>query len=464
MNFVAIDVTLLVLFVIGTIIFLYKRKKNLERQGILFLYKTQLGIKFIDTTVKKFHKVLKPLQYLVVTCGYALMLGMLWLTAQTTYLYLATPISKIFKAPPIAPLIPYFPKLFGLESYFPPLYFVYFIIVLAIVAIVHEFSHGIFARLNNFKIKSTGFAFLGPILGAFVEPDEKKMAKAKKFPQLAVLAAGTFANVVTALVFVIILMLFFSASFAPYGVKFNTYSVAPVAVNDIKILGNSTLDAGVVLIESNHTKYFTYQSAIQAAKQSHAQVIGAYEDSPATEAKLKGAIIEINNQPTRTLEELQNTLKNSKPNENVTIKTAILYPGQDVISEIRTYHIQLSEKNGKAFLGIGFYTNQYNGISGALYKETIAKVKQPLVLYKSPMGDFAWFIYYLLWWIVVINLLVALFNMLPLGILDGGRFFYLTVWGITKNEKAARIAFKIMLWLLIAVLAILMTKWVFSLG
>ena len=48
--------------------------------------------------------------------------------------------------------------------------------------------------------------------------------------------------------------------------------------------------------------------------------------------------------------------------------------------------------------------------------------------YKSSIDPFlAEFIYDFLWWIMIINLLVALFNMLPLGILDGGRFFQLTI-------------------------------------
>ena len=39
---------------------------------------------------------------------------------------------------------------------------------------------------------------------------------------------------------------------------------------------------------------------------------------------------------------------------------------------------------------------------------------------------------------MIINLLVALFNMLPLGFLDGGRFFYLTFLGLTGSEKVAK--------------------------
>ena len=70
--------------------------------------------------------------------------------------------------------------------------------ILAIVAIIHEFAHGIFMRKYKIHIKSTGFGFfpffLPVFLAAFVEQDEKSMNKASIFQQKAVLAAGTFAK------------------------------------------------------------------------------------------------------------------------------------------------------------------------------------------------------------------------------------------------------------------------------
>jgi len=59
----------------------------------------------------------------------------------------------------------------------------------------------------------------------------------------------------------------------------------------------------------------------------------------------------------------------------------------------------------------------------------------------------------------VINLLVALFNMLPLGMLDGGRFFYLAILGITGSEKFAKKAFKFMGYLILFVFLLLMFMW-----
>src|SRR3989344_3305981 len=239
MGFVVYDLVFMSLFILFVIIFLSTQKKNLHRQGILFLYKTKFGIRFIDKFAKRFERILRPMQYVVITSGFILMAGILWLLGQTLYIYLTTSISDIGRAPPVAPLIQYFPKIFGLESFFPPLYFTYFVISLAIVVIGHEAAHGIFARLNNFRVTSTGIAFLGPILGAFVEPDEKQMARAPKFQQMAVLAAGTFANVIMTIIFGLVLAIFFTSVFVPAGVKFNTYVVSEVAVADIEVIGNS---------------------------------------------------------------------------------------------------------------------------------------------------------------------------------------------------------------------------------
>jgi len=49
--------------------------------------------------------------------------------------------------------------------------------------------------------------------------------------------------------------------------------------------------------------------------------------------------------------------------------------------------------------------------------------------------------------------------MLPVGMFDGGRFFYLTVLGITGSEKAGKRAFKISTWIILLLVAALMLKW-----
>jgi len=462
MSFVVYDLIFLAAFTIFVVIFLYSRRKNLERQGWIYLYKTKIGINFIDKFAKKYEKILRPFQYVVLVSGYILLISICWLLAKTVYLYVTVPaISETIKAPPLAPLIPYFPTLFGLESFFPPLYFTYFIIVLAVVAVSHEFSHGIFARLNGLKIKSTGFAFLGPILGAFVDPDEKQLNKARKFSQMTVLAAGTFANMIMVIVFGIILVIFFNSGFTPGGVYFSGYSISAINVSVISGVGNLSAD-GSVPLDVNGTIYYTSQEVWDNTNKNNIGYLLAYDDSPAFRAKMQGAIIEIDGMRIKNYSELGSVIKSHKPGDEIFIRTAYS-KSVGANPNINSYNITLGDRNGTAFLGISVSPLQTNGLMGWFYQNVFAKIKDPMIYYDSKWGELGWFVYYLLWWIVVINFFVALFNMLPLGILDGGRFFYLIIWGLTGKEKYGAKAFRIMTWLILFVFVALMVRWIWSL-
>ena len=57
---------------------------------------------------------------------------------------------------------------------------VYGIIGLCTVLVVHEFGHGIIARVEGVRIKSIGLALFAVIPGAFVEPDEEDVEKVNK--------------------------------------------------------------------------------------------------------------------------------------------------------------------------------------------------------------------------------------------------------------------------------------------
>src|SRR3989338_3370676 len=234
MSFIIYDIALLILFAIFVSVFLYIKRRNLKREGLLFLYKTNLGIKIINFVGKKYKRTLKILSYISVSLGYVLMIGAIYMLGKIVWIYIAYPaMVKQIKIPPIMPLIPYIPQIFKL-NFLPPFYFIYWIIIIAIVAVSHEFAHGIFAAYNKIKIKKTGFGFfpffLPIFLAAFVELDEKNMAKKKIKSQLAILSAGTFANVLTAVLFFGVLWIFFTSAFAPSGVIFDTYPYSTVAV------------------------------------------------------------------------------------------------------------------------------------------------------------------------------------------------------------------------------------------
>jgi len=462
-NIFIYDMIFLVLFTIAVVIFLYKKRKNLKREmKIMFLYRTKVGIKFIEYIGGKYKRTLGFLKYIIIGLGYILMAGIIYLIGKSVYLYVSNPflITKIIKAPPIAPLIPYFPQLFGMESFFPEFSFTYFIVSISIVAIVHEFSHGIFMKYNKIKIKSTGIVFLGPILGAFVEQDEKDMDKASKTAQLSVLGAGVFANIVTGIIFFLIWWGLFYAAFNPIGVNFNNYpqgivtigsisSVGGIPINNltnnatIDLIDNSNLSRNIIfelnnntlvftkIISDNQTYYITKDILISELKTQSQELI-LYEDLPAINAGLKGRIISIDNKNVPDTKQLKKILKSYKPQQKVNIKT--VYNNQTLNFDIVLAKDPLNQN--RAIIGISSSI-----VSKMNIAENFAFFKQLGTEYEV-RNYFLVFIYYLVFWIFLINILVGFFNMLPLSILDGGRFFYLTIWGITKNEKIAKLVFK----------------------
>jgi len=271
------------------------------------MWRTQFGVKAIDWFAKKFSYVLNRLRWVVVGLGGILMAVMIWMLGQTTSVYLLHPeITKLIKAPPIAPLIPYFPKLFGMENFFPPFYFTYFIVALAIVAIVHEFSHGIFMRLFKVKIKSTGLVFLGPMLGAFVEEEKSDFHKKKKLDQMTILGAGVFANILIALLFYLLYVLFFFSSFTSSGYVFNSYGAHEVPLSSIDsigrdigsmniLLGGQSNDMNITEVEIAGKKYLMSTEVknflLKGIDINNSNTI-VLEHAPAVLSGMRGAIIQ----------------------------------------------------------------------------------------------------------------------------------------------------------------------------
>ncbi len=448
------DVGFMILFSGFVAWFLNSRKKDLSREGIIFMYRTKFGIDVIKYIGDNFKRGLHRIKYLIVGVGFVLMGAMIWMLGQTVSIYLLHPeITKIIKAPPIAPLIPYFPKLFGMESFFPPFYFTYFIVALAIVAIVHEFSHGIYMRLFKIKIKSTGLVFLGPILGAFVEEEKKGFEKKKKLEQMTVLGAGVFANLLFALIFYGLYVAFFFSSFAASGYVFNSYGVGVVPLENITGFSNDS--EVLVKITTDSGNYYLDEVLAVQLTQNNGQYLIAYPEAPAILAGMRGAIIQADDVKIDGQDKLREFLENKDPGESVKFIT-------EDNEGVKEYDIVLGEHpedSSRAYLGVGHSASSPKGIiQGVLVK--FMSFKDSSTLYKPTWdGNFVYFIYHLLWWVMIINLLVALFNMMPLGMLDGGRFFYLTVLSIFKSERVAKMAYKIAGRIILFMFVLLMFFW-----
>ena len=174
------DYVMLILFALVMSVILYFKRKNLEVQKILFpflyliMYKTKWGLTKMDSIAKRLEKHKNKLSYTSIIVGFTGMAIMTALFLMSVYKYFF-----VERAAVVAPLLPG-----STIPGMPTLSFVHWIIAIFVLATVHEFSHGIFARMHKIKVKSSGFAFMGIILpiipAAFVEPDEEQMQKKSK--------------------------------------------------------------------------------------------------------------------------------------------------------------------------------------------------------------------------------------------------------------------------------------------
>ncbi len=360
-----------IVFIVALAIFLYLKRKNLETKQIIpyffyfSMYKTKLGIKLMDSLAKKFRKITLYLGYLGIVAGFLGMAFISWSLLQNIYVLFTKPGA----APGVGLVLPFKAK----GVFYVP--FFYWIISIFIIAVVHEFAHGLIARANKIKVKSSGFAFLAlivPIIpAAFVEPDEKEMRKRPHVQQLSIFAAGPFSNILFGFLFLALLSLVIapiaSAMIEPNGVKINDF-----------VKGN-----------------FSF---------------------PGEKAGMKiGEVIQnIDGIETPYVENLSAVMKTKKPFDVVKIKT-----------DKSEYGIKL-EKNpeNESLAYMGLLLEQSTRIKPAIKSS-----------YGNLIPNFIIWLVGLFFILFVLNLGIGLFNLVPIGPLDGGRMMQIALHGIFGEEK-----------------------------
>ena len=361
-----------IVFVVVLVLLIITKRKKLHIQKILFpllyfvMYRTKFGIRLMEKIAKRFSRQLKYIGYFGIFIGF---IGMAFIMASligSSYNIIIKP-----EAPPGVGIVQPFKE--GVPgTVFVP--FFYFIISIFVLAVVHEFSHGVLARKYGLKIKSSGFAVVGLILPilpvAFVEPDEKKMRKLPYKEQLSIFAAGPFSNIVLAFVILAI----------------SAFLIAPAAGSMIEFDG--------VLVTDFVDSGFPAEKA------------GIGKDE---------IIKEIDGVKTDNLINFSQILSDKKPGDIVAIKT-----------DKGTYDIELAENpddKDKGYLGV--YVQQS--------KKTKESIKQRFG--EWPVDVMIW-LFGLFYWMFILNLGVGLFNLVPIGPIDGGRMLQLALRKFFNQEKA----------------------------
>ena len=330
------------------------------------MYRMQFGIKFIERIATRWNNLVRLFGFSGIGFGFAGMIAM--------SVMLVFAIVQAFTVPDqpssVTLVLPGMdiPGL-GLLSFW------YWLLAIFIIAVVHEASHGVVAYAHGLQVKYTGIVLFGPILGAFVEPDEKKLTQADDIVQHSVYAAGAFSNIVLAVV-VLLLM---------------TMITVPLQSLFVQPSG------------------FTFDNYLS-------------EDLPFAKAGIQpGTVITgINDEQVKNFQELNNELIRYRPGDNISIQT-----------EEKIYAITLGEHPEapkRGYLGITKIRNTYENV----YTGTLPNgVNTILEWFNGLQNNGRGFLF----WLYVLSLGIGLFNLLPLPIVDGGRMVQTALKRAYGEEK-----------------------------
>ena len=238
----------------------------------------------------------------------------------------------------------------------------YFLLSVPIVLIIHEGAHGIVATLEKIKIKTGGFAVFIALFAGFVEPDEEEFAKAKKISRLRVIGAGATSNVLFS--FIIAGLLIFNPTFAllmPDPIR-GIFYAEPLGVPILSVTEGSGAAAAGLLKED---------------------IITAINGIPIVQPQ---------------------DFAKAKLTPGETALVSIIRKGESLQISVVTKPSQEDPQRGLL------------GITRAAFPSY-----QPVVPYYIPWSPE---VFMFLLWLWMLSFFIGIFNMLPLPILDGGKFIH----------------------------------------
>jgi membrane-associated protease RseP (regulator of RpoE activity) len=331
------------------------RRYGFSLEGGMLLWRTERGLRFIDRTARRHRGWWLGFGEVGVWVGILLMLFVLLNLLLNAYLILRRPELSVGGASFVLPgVIP------GLTVY-------WWLISVAVVLLVHEFSHGFLLRAQGLPTKSMGLLLFVALPGAFVEPDERRLSASPLRKRLRVFAAGPFSNVLLGLLVLLLLVLLLSPRPGVY-------------------------------------------------------VWGVRENGPSENLKLGTQLLSLNGHPLRTWEDYAELVENLKPGENVVLETGegtFLLTADNVENRGSLGIWPVSPVSRSSLL-------RPLSVPGLMVNELLGRPVLPPYVLLHPYfyrPSVPWPLVDLLKWIFVLNLGIGMFNLLPMVPLDGGYMF-----------------------------------------
>ncbi len=411
----SVMIFIIIIAVYAGIVYLLHKKGFLKKHNISFygpalMWRTQKGIQFLQNRAKRQRLWRLYGNFGIVFCFITMVLMTVLMVMTAWLVFGFTPDQRsALPGPEVALVIP------GINPLLPLEFLGYVLLGLIVAIIVHEFSHGILSLADKIKVKSLGILYLIVPIGAFCEPDEEEVKKARILPRMRIYAAGPTANFIVVLVSIL-------------------------------------LFSGLCM------------SAIQPADEG-AIIFTVDADSPASSLGLQSGVIitNFNNSRVQNGDEFFTVWNNTRANQTVSI--TYLKSGSEHTEEVLlgdkyveyakrpTVYVNNESYKGKGYLGV------QSLLRDSVYQEYLTILKNPffdfprglLTFYSLPLvGYFAgynpivspftdtyvisgplgvlpasvfWIIVNAIYWIFWLNLAVSLFNVLPMVPLDGGFLF-----------------------------------------
>jgi len=334
------------------------------------MWRTSRGLNIIDRTAMRFKRFFMGYGNFAAVVGFFLMIFV--------FINLILNAIIMYSRPSLA-----LPGVkFVLPGILPGLSLTVWLIVIGVVLVVHEFFHGFLLRCQKLKAKSIGAMLFFFIPGAFVEPDEKELSRAKPSKRIRMFAAGPMSNIIVSLIFLgaILLLVVPKPGVYVYGVAEN-YPLENYAEN----------------------------------------LIGA-------------RILGINNNTVASLTEYYALMENMPAGENATL-----------VTDHGSYTVELAESTTENHGVFGILPASARSRSDFLNPLMMLAMAISIIItggFFTPTLYTAlipWWGVSLLQWLFALNLGVGLFNLMPAKPLDGGYMLEAALEKKTKKQTARRV-------------------------
>jgi len=293
LNFELVSILIFVAFLLAII---YKDRGSIEFKFGLIIRRSTRGKRVIYDLAWRYWRQLKTIGTLAVIVASLASIYATYILFHSTYNILI----KKMKESTLRVVLPSVEGV-RLPGFILGVPFWYWIISVFIVLTAHEPLHALMARVEKVEIKSFGLLIFFILPGAFVEPNERQLKRLKTMGKLRVFAAGSFGNLLIALITFLLILVFG---------EFISLFIEPTGVN--------------------------YESLIPG--------------SNAEKVNLEGVIIKINDEEVKTTEDLARIMQNFTPGEKINVTTT------KSVYEIETIK---DEETGKALIGISMPYVEY---------------------------------------------------------------------------------------------------------